>query len=144
MCYHCVIYVTTVLYMLPLCDSVYVLLLLLLLVLDLCGYSFSEKYVVALQQMGLPKDNEKINQTFVTFTVCHRLFMCIVDYVIVRVNVCIVYPCRNYHYHCSIVYGSCMGNSVHIISHDVIKSCTYITLYCCVHNCPSACVYLET
>ena len=69
------------LYVLPLCNSVYVLPLcnsvyaLLLLVLDLCGYSFSEKYVVALQQMGLPKDNEKINQTFVTFTVCYRLFV---------------------------------------------------------------------
>ncbi|XP_065920842.1 dedicator of cytokinesis protein 1-like isoform X2 [Dysidea avara] len=32
------------------------------------GEVVSEKYIVALQQMGLPKENEKINQTFVTFT----------------------------------------------------------------------------
>lgn len=38
---------------------------------------YSEKYVVALQQMGLPKENEKINQTFVTFTVRDCVFVCV-------------------------------------------------------------------
>ena len=71
------------------CVCVLLLLVIVVVVFDMCGYSFSEKYVVALQQMGLPKDNEKINQTFVTFTVCNQLFMCDVHFVLYWVCVCV-------------------------------------------------------
>jgi len=71
---------------------------------------FSEKYVVALQQMGLPKENEKINQTFVTFTVwvcvcvCMRVCVCACAFVHVYVCTCGICVCAcMYGWVCSCV-----------------------------------------